>query len=57
MITNEEYKAKVIELFKAGRPTDEQWNEMADAVLVAAETDSEYSTISCITLTIEPDLD
>lgn len=32
-----EYKQRVIALFKSGNAADEQWNEMADAVLRCVE--------------------
>lgn len=32
-----EYKAKVIDLFRSGRATEEQWQEMASVVLWASE--------------------
>ena len=34
-----EYQDKIIELFKSGRATKEQWIEMAGAVLVMSEND------------------
>ncbi len=33
-----DYKNKVIDLFKSGKATDEQWGEMANAVLEASES-------------------
>jgi len=38
-MTIEEYKAKVIALFKSGKATDEQYKEMAEAVLKLSEDD------------------
>ena len=38
------YKNKVIELFKSGKATDEQWAEMADSVLYASENLDEKTT-------------
>ncbi|MFA5262229.1 MAG: hypothetical protein WC378_00280 [Opitutaceae bacterium] len=36
-MTCDEYKAAAIRLFRDGNPTDEQWDEMAEAVLAASE--------------------
>jgi hypothetical protein len=36
-----EYKRKVIDLFKSGKATDEQWQQMAEMVLFASENDCE----------------
>ena len=33
-----DYKNKVVELFKSGKATDEQWAEMATAVLESSES-------------------
>lgn len=33
-----EYKNKVIDLFKSGKATDEQWQELGKAVLKVSET-------------------
>lgn len=38
-MTIDEYKNAVIELFKSGNATPEQWGEMANAVLNASEGD------------------
>jgi len=38
-MTTEEYKIKVITLFKSGKATDEQYKEMAEAVLKLSEDD------------------
>ena len=38
-MTTEEYKTKVIALFKSGEATDEQYKEMAEAVLELSEED------------------
>lgn len=32
-----EYKAKVIDLFKSGKATDAQWQELAEVVLRSSE--------------------
>lgn len=37
-----EYKDKVIDLFKSGKATEKQWNEMATAVLEISESDQAY---------------
>lgn len=36
MMSEREYAAKVIELFKTGNPTKSMWDEMAGAVLASA---------------------
>jgi len=36
-MTCKEYKQKIIELFKSGNVTKEQWDEMAEAVLIMSE--------------------
>lgn len=41
-MTVNEYKAKVLELFRGGIATDEEWEEMADAVLECSEGMSSY---------------
>lgn len=35
----DEYRYKVIELFKSGNATDAQWGEMANSVLETSERD------------------
>lgn len=37
----EEYKQKVIELFKSGKATDAQWQELATIILFTSENDYE----------------
>lgn len=34
----DDYKAAVIDLFRSGRATEEQWAEMAECVQIASET-------------------
>jgi len=41
MLTISEYRAKVIRLFKSGTATVEQWEEMANIILMASETHCE----------------
>lgn len=38
----DKYKSKVIELFKSGNATEEQWDEMAAAILNSSESVPEY---------------
>lgn len=45
-MTTSEYKAKVIELFKSGKATPSQWEEMASSVLNSSET--EYEAVDAI---------
>lgn len=40
----DEYRQKVIDLFKSGTATDSQWGEMSYAVLFASEGNSEEAT-------------
>ena len=40
-MTKQEYKAAVIELFRFGKATDEQWQEMAGLVLTISEEPTE----------------
>ena len=49
----ETYQQKVIGLFTGGAATEEQWKEMANAVLQASENNSD-NTIA-IDLTIDPE--
>jgi len=37
MMTINEYKDKVIQLFKSGNATEEQWDELAEAILYHSE--------------------
>lgn len=39
----EVYKNKVIDLFKNGSPTNKQWEEMAECVLIQSES-NDYTT-------------
>ena len=48
-----EYKNKVIDLFKSGKATDEQWRELGEAVLKVSETWCDE--ITAIDKTIEPE--
>jgi len=41
-MTVDEYKARVIAHFKSGDATDEQWEELAQAVLVVSESGESY---------------
>ena len=50
----DEYKNKVIELFKSGKATDEQWAEMADAVLTVFESNG-YKKVHMIDIEICPE--
>lgn len=38
----DQYKTAVIELFRGGTATDEQWEEMAEVVLSISEDPTEY---------------
>lgn len=40
----DEYRQKVIDLFKSGTATDSQWEEMSHAVLFLSEDNSEEAT-------------
>ncbi len=48
-----EYKNKVIELFKSGKATDEQWQELGKAILKVSETWCDETT--AIDKTIDPE--
>jgi hypothetical protein len=41
----DEYKQKVIDLFKSGTATEEQWQEMAASVLLNSEI---HDSVPCI---------
>jgi len=49
----EEYKKKVIDLFKSGKATDKQWEELGVAMLWASESAPEM--IDEIDKAIDPD--
>lgn len=40
------YKDTVKELFRSGKATEEQWNDMAEAVLYASEAQCDYRYIT-----------
>ena len=50
----QEYKNKVIEHFKSGKATNEQWAEMADAILHVSETNS-CKKVFMIDMAIDPE--
>lgn len=52
-MTITEYKRRVIELFKSGRATEEQWQEMANAVMCASE--DYYEAVPEIDATVQPE--
>jgi hypothetical protein len=43
-MTIQEYKRAVLDLFRSGRATDEQWQEMAECVLWTSEHGLEFVT-------------
>lgn len=47
----EEYRAKVIALFRGGVATDRQWDLMAEAVLAASEGESDVREIDAAIMT------
>ena len=49
----DEYKNKVIALFKSGKATEEQWQELGKAILKVSETWCDETT--AIDKTIEPE--
>jgi hypothetical protein len=52
-MTVNEYKARVIAWFQSGMATDTQWQEMAEAVLVASE--NEVDAVPEIDRVVNPD--
>jgi len=48
----DEYKTAVVELFKSGRASDEQWEEMAQVVLDSSERDGGVPEIDKICLAV-----
>lgn len=52
-MTGREYKNRVIELFKSGKATEEQYAEMANAVLDLSEAD--YTDTKAIDLIVDPE--
>jgi hypothetical protein len=53
-ISINEYRERVIALFKSGQATEEQWQEMAQAVLESSESGSGSTML--IDLAVDPDL-
>jgi len=51
-MTGKEYKDKAIELFKSGKATEEQWQELGEALLYVSESCGEK--IEAIDNTIDP---
>ena len=55
MLKRDDYKYAIISLFKSGKPTDEQWDTMAEALcdLMYSDDPDDWEKIKCIVKDID----